>query len=202
MTQHEMDKWIKHCDTYFKQSDCMVLHPTVEMPTHTDILIYAPTEELPFWKLVTMGASDYKMPVKKAQLGDRNEYVVFVDPKEDLKDHALCQRYAAHLWEIALYPVQTKTYITYGHSVEWKPEEGEQIVGAFLEFPQIIPDTGVLRCKLGFMKTVILLQAYLLNREENERLLEIGPEQFSQYIYPDGDEDDHFLNCLSLNKSE
>ena len=107
-----------------------------------------------------------------------------------------------YLWEIALYPVQTKTYITYGHSVEWEPEEGEQIVGAFLEFPQIIPDTGVLRCKLGFMKTVILLQAYLLNREENERLLEIGPEQFSQYIYPDGDEDDHFLNCLSLNKSE
>ena len=54
MTQHEMDKWIKHCDTYFKQSDCMVMHPTVEMPTHTDILIYAPTEELPFWKLVTI----------------------------------------------------------------------------------------------------------------------------------------------------
>ena len=196
MNKHEMDKWIKHCDTFFKQNDCLVLHPIVEMPLHIDVLVYPPTEELPFWKLVTMGASDYRMPVDKAPLGDRNEYVLFVDPREDLKNRVQCQRYAAYLWEIALYPVQTKTYITYGHSMEWRAEPGEKFVGAFLEFPQMIRHTGVVRCRLGLMKTLILLQAYLLTREETDRLLKEGPEAFSQYLYPDGEKAVRCLNCI------
>ena len=61
MRVKQMDKLIKHFDTYFEQSDCTVLHPIVDNGFHIDVLVYKPTVEYPFWKLVTMGASDYKM---------------------------------------------------------------------------------------------------------------------------------------------
>lgn len=43
--------------------------------------------------------------------------------------------------------------------------------------------TGLLRCKLGLLKTTVCLQVTLLNKPEMERLLEIGPQQFSEYLY-------------------
>ena len=38
----EMDKLIKHFDTYFEQDDSTVLHPIVDDGLHIDVLMYAP----------------------------------------------------------------------------------------------------------------------------------------------------------------
>ena len=73
MNQKEMDKLTKHFDTYFHQSDCTVLHPIVMEP-HIDALLYKPNDAFPFWKLVTMGASDYKMPLTQKTISQHNEY--------------------------------------------------------------------------------------------------------------------------------
>lgn len=184
MNLKEMDKLTNHFDTYFHQDDCMVLHTIVGEP-HIDALLYAPNDAYPYWKLVTMGASDYKMPAPKNTLGNRNEYMMFIDPSEDMKDPQTYNWYLEQLLEVAFYPVSTKTFITYGHSMEWAPDNGEEMVGAFLELPQVVEDIGILRCKLGMMKTAVCLQVVLLNREEMDRLLEIGPEAFSDYLYPE-----------------
>ena len=184
MTQKEMDKLIQHFDTYFQQNDCMVLHPAAINP-HVDGLLYKPNETYPYWKLVTMGASDYKMPATKNALGNRNEYMMFIDSGEDMTNPEIANWYFGQLLEVAFYPISTKSFITYGHSVEWAPNDEEEMVGAFLEMPQIVENVRVLRCKLGMMKTVICLQVILLNRAETNMLLEIGPEQFSHYLYPD-----------------
>ena len=194
MKQKEMDKLVRHFDTYFQQSDCIVLHPIVDMEPHIDALLYKPNKKYPYWKLVSMGASDYKMPAPKNRpLGDRNEYIMFIDPNEDMNDKAVAGWYYQQLQGVARYPATSKTFITYGHSVEWTPDEGEELVCAFLEFPQIVEDTGILRCRLGLTKTVICLQIVLLNRAETDRLLEIGPEQFSYFLYPETGNDLHFL---------
>ena len=55
-----MDKLIKHFDTYFEQNDSTVIHPIVDYGLHIDVLLYGPNDKFPFWKLVTMGASDYR----------------------------------------------------------------------------------------------------------------------------------------------
>ena len=102
--------------------------------------------------------------------------------------------------EVAFYPILNHCYITYGHSIEWKPEVGEEMVCAYLELPQVIPDPGVLRCKLGLLKTVICLQVILLTREETNKLLEIGSEQFSCYLYPENGTASHFI--CELHRSE
>ena len=117
MNQKEMDKLTKHFDTYFHQSDCTVLHPIVMEP-HIDALLYKPSDAYPYWKLVTMGASDYKMPAPKNTLGNRNEYMMFIDPSEDMTNQEVVNWYFNKLLGIAHYPIATKSFITYGHSVD------------------------------------------------------------------------------------
>lgn len=41
-------------------------------------------------------------------------------------------------------------------------------------------------------ETAVCLQVVLLNRAETDRLVEIGPELFSNFLYPD-DGDRHFI---------
>ena len=195
MTAQEMEKFMAHCEKYFGQPTDMVLHSGKDEKMHIDILRYAPTEKYPFWKLVTMGASDYKMPRLKGSPGDRNEYMLFVHPDEDLTDHAALGWYFQILLGIANYPAATQTAITYGHSIEWgEIESGCDMEGVFFEFPQMIETTGILRCKLSFFKTVICLQAVTLTRADLDHLQKIGPQEFSNFLYPEeGNKRPHFL---------
>lgn len=165
MKQKEMEKLQDHFERFFQQ-ECMVLHMLVD-PTqyHIDVLLYRPTPKYPFWKLATMGASDFKMPVKNAPISDRNEYIMFVDADEDLDDREVLNWYHQQLIEIALYASANNTYISYGHSFEWEAD-GEEMTAAYIELPQIIENTDILRCKLGMMKTAACLQVVLLNRAE------------------------------------
>lgn len=199
MNSREMNKLIRHFDTYFRQSDYTVLHSPNTEP-HIDILCYRPNNAVPYWKLVTMGASDCRMPAPKGALGDRNEYMMFIDPGEDLTDKAILNQYVRYLMEVAFYPISSKRFITYGHSVEWTPDEGEEMVCAYLEMPQVIEDPSVLRCKLGLLKTAVCLQVVLLTRAETDKLLQIGPEQFSYFLYPEDDSPRHFI--CELHRSE
>lgn len=192
MTSKEMEKIAAHFNKYFEQDNYKILHP-LDMVPHIDALLYAPSEKYPFWKMVSMGASDYKMNAPKNALGRRNEYIMTIDPDEDMTDPAIARWYYANLVEIAAYPALNKAFISYGHSIEWPVSDGEEMVGAFLEFPQAIEGTGILRCKLGLCKTVICLQAILINRTETEELLKIGPQAFSRYLYPEDGSKPHFL---------
>ena len=195
MKAKAMDKLVRHLNTYFEQDDCMVSHPVVDNGFHVDILVYKPNEKYPFWKLVSMGASDYKMPKIDNTLGLYNEYMMFVDPDVDLEDKQILAWYHNMLSMIASYPYFTHTHVTYSHSLEWAQEDpGEEMIGAFIEFPQIIEDTGLLRCKLGLFKTVICLQVVLLNRAELDKRMEIGPQAFSDYLYPEDGGKAHFLS--------
>lgn len=191
MNLREMDRLTQHFDTFFHQSDCTVLHPIVMEP-HIDALVYKPNEAYPYWKMATMGASDYKMPAPRNALGNRNEYIMFIDSSEDLTNSEIANWYFSKLLEVAYYPISTKSFLTYGHSVQWTPDGDEEMVGAYLEMPQIVEDVGLLRCKLSPIKTAICLQVILLTREEIKKLLEIGSEQFSYFLYPE-EGGGHFL---------
>ncbi len=194
-------KLTRHFDSFFRQKNEYVLHPVLMTDPHIDTLLYEPNDSYPYWKLVTMGASDYQMPAPKNALGDRNEYIMFIDPKEDLKDKRVLDRYVQYLMEVALYPVANRCFISYGHSLEWTVEEGMEMAGAYLEMPQLIPDPAVMRCKLGLFKTAICLQVVLLTKAEIDRLLEIGPERFSSWLYPDEPgAPRHFLSELTRSE--
>ncbi len=195
MKAREMDRFIKHIDKYFEQTDCTVLHPIVDNGYHIDVLLYKPTQKYPFWKLVTMGASDYKMPKIPNTFGLFNEYIMFVDKDEDLNDREIVAWFHSKLVMIASYAKFYNTHITYGHSFEWKNDDpDDEMIAAYVDLPQIIPDTGILRCKMGMFKTVICVQTVLLNKNDLNKLMEIGPEAFSYYLYPENGGKFHFLS--------
>ena len=196
MKQRKMDKLVKHFDRYFEQSDCLVLHPVVDDGYHIDVLLYKPNGKYPFWKLVTMGASDYKMPPITPTISRYNEYIMFVDESEDLNDKEIANWYRCKLLMVATFARYNHTHITYGHSFEWENDDpDDEMIAAYVEFPQIVENVGILRCKLGMFKTVACLQPVLLNKTELAQLKKIGPEAFSYYLYPeDDDKKQHFLS--------
>ncbi len=195
MNTKQMERLTAHFDRYFEQDDCLVLHNDSQNP-HIDVLLYKPTEKYPFWKLATMGASDCKLPDPGNELGNRNEYVMFVDKDTDLSDKQTNAFFCDTLLNIAYYPIQNEDVIfSYAHSLEWGEIENSDMVGAFLEFPQAIDNSGILHCKLGFCKQATVLQVVLLTRKELNRLRKIGPQAFSYYLYPEKIyEKKHFLS--------
>lgn len=195
MNPREMDKFVAHCNKYLQQDNCKVFHSDHIRNPHIDILKYPPNDHIPYWKLVTMGASDIKMPHCANTLGDRNEYMVFISPDINLDDHQTFAWFGNKLLMIAKYPQYAKTHITYGHSVEWSEEDGSDMVSAFLEMPQLLGSPDCMRCKLSLFKQIILLQPVMLTRQETDHLLSIGPEQFSYYLYPEDEssEKTHFI---------
>ncbi len=192
MNVAQMEKFTAHCNHYFEQTEPMVLHPTYAAAPHIDVLLYEPSEKYPFWKMMTMGASDYKMPGAKGQLGDRNEYMMAVDSSVDLRDPEVNNWYFSTLQGIAMAPIEEKYFMSYGHSTQWPAEEGTDMVGTYITMPQIIESVGFLRCKLGLMKQVICLQAVLLTEQNIDKLMEIGPQAFDDFLYPEEGEP-HFL---------
>ncbi len=191
-----MNKLIAHFDKYFRQNNATVLHPALPSEMHIDVLVYPPNEVYPFWKLATMGASDYKMPDAQNALCERNEYMMFVSPEEDLSRlNDTLRFYHLMLMEVAHYPCSSKVAITYGHSLEWRETEGSDMIGAFIEMPQIIQDPEVLYCKTGLFTKTACLQVVLLTSADIEQLMQIGPRAFSSYLYPDPEYDApvHFL---------
>ena len=201
MKNKEMDKLIKHFDTYFEQSDCTVLHPVESGKLHIDVLLYKPSEKYPFWKLVTLGASDYKMPKRENTVGQFNEYIMFVDKDVNLYDKETVSWFYKKLVLIGSFAYYNKTHITYGHSFEWENEDADdEMIVAFVAFPQVIENVGILRCKMGMGKTVACLQVVLLNRDDLNMLMQTGPYAFSEYLYPENGLEQHFLS--EMHRSE
>ena len=195
MNLRQMDKITDHFDKYFEQTDCKVIHPLVDDGFHIDVLLYKPNEKYPFWKLVTMGASDYKMP-PPTNIGSRhNEYIMFVHADEKLDDPDTVSWYFNKLVMIASFARYNRCHIAYGHSFEWKNDDpDDEMVAAFIEFPQVIETVEILCCKVGLIKKVACLQVVLLNQDDLARLKEIGAQAFSEYLYPDNDGARHFLS--------
>ncbi len=183
MNAIERNVLIRHFNRYFEQDNGFILQTKNTNP-RIDGLLCAPNEKYPYWKLATLGASDYKMPAPKDSLGSRNEYVMFIDAEEDLTKQENLDWYFRRLLEVAVTPVFQKTFLSCGNSIERPEEEGEEMVGVYLGVPQVIGDVGILRCKLNPFKTAACLQVILLNREEFDRLQEIGSKAFNDYLYP------------------
>lgn len=171
-----------------------MFQPVFDFGYHIDVLVYKPNKKYPFWKMVTMGASDYKMPKISNTLGLYNEYIMFVDKDIDLYNKEVYGWYHNKLLKVATYAYYFKTHVTYSHSFEWENEDpDDEMIGAFLEFPMVIKNPNVLQCRVGLQKKIACLQVILLNREDLNKLKEIGRQAFSYYLYPEDGNKQHFL---------
>ena len=60
---------------------------------HVTTFVFCPTKEMPFWKLCTIGASDYMMPKRNIGCGRlanrRNEYMMFISPQVEISQSSV-----------------------------------------------------------------------------------------------------------------
>lgn len=124
------DKDMEEVDAYIAKTFGKfdnVFHEIVSPDIHLDVCVIPPTDEEPFYKLVTMGAGAYEMKVpyrwKEYKL-ERAEYVIYV-PKDwniqgqDMRDYWPIKV----LKDVARLPIRCDTWLSFGHTVQ-ADEEG------------------------------------------------------------------------------
>lgn len=140
-----------------------------------------------------MGASDYAM-LGRHTLGNRNEYMLFIDPSVDMTDKEVASKYFEILFRTATFPIENNCLISFGHSLEFGNKVDGSVVGVFLDLPQAIDDLKFLFCKLSPFKKTVCLHAIPLDMQALNQLLTVGNEEFSYtYAYPENDDEPHWL---------
>ena len=101
VTNKKHQKLYDHYVETFKQKPvfCLRLKKNVlsnEMKPITT-LVFEPSKDMPFWKLCTIGASDYLMPERDIGWGrkanQRNEYMMLIDPEVEISQEKTGWRY-------------------------------------------------------------------------------------------------------------
>lgn len=159
MNTRDMEKLTKHFERCFGQKNDVVMHNGSDDKPHIDVLVFGPTQKYPFWKLCTMGASDYLMPKRKeVRYGNtaslRNEYIIFLDPslkvEEGSEDWIW---YWKVLIETALFSYYNKEGVIATDTIDFA-WDGESMQGVILLFPEAIEDTSILQCKMGMGRRI------------------------------------------------
>ena len=180
-SEKEWDKVSDYIEQQYGKSD-LVGHEMVSPDIHCDIVIVPPTEEQPYYKLVTMGAGAYKMNVPKewrSYVCDRAEYVVFL-PKDWNLDSNKEEDYwpIRMLKTIARLPIRTEDWLCDRHDVQLTEDGSPVAENTGFNSCVLMPSIGkngqeVKPLKLGmFGKKVAFYQLYPLYPEELEFKLE------------------------------
>ena len=184
-------KIVNHYNKYFEQEAEGMLEycgdNNEKMPI--DVIIYKPTKKYPFWKLATVGASDYKMPKHKPAIARRNEYVMFLDKYINISpDSKEYDWYYRFLMLTAYSARDLGEFISYGHTIELTNSQENWPISLLL-MPEAIQDSRILRCKLGLFDKCAILQVMPISQKEYDE----GFEKIENNIYGENCKPEEFL---------
>ena len=183
MNIKEMERIKEHFERCFEQPIEYILHSNETNVLHIDVLCFAPTELYPFWKLVTMGASDVKMPLKDKYGSNRNEYMLFVDKDIDLTNEY--QWYVNWLCMTADYTYVEKQFVTFNHFIQMpNATDDNEMKGVILLLPAAMYNGSILHCKTGLFKYCTCLQVMPITQAEIEGAQSNGYEWLVNKFYP------------------
>lgn len=176
-------KLYEHYTKYFKQTPVFSLQLKKELmqdgkwPITT--FVFRPTKVLPFWKLCTIGASDYLMPERDIGSGRhanrRNEYVMFLSPEIKVsRSSADWLRLNALLWHTAEYPRKANENLTVSDTIDMGLNE--RYCGTVLLLPEILHSPDFVKCYISTNKFISIFQVMPVTRGQITEKLKRGGE--------------------------
>lgn len=183
MTDKQRQKLIEHYEHYLGSPHLMGLRNHEIEGSPIDVLIFAPNKQYPYWKLVTIGASDNIVAGKF-----RQEYMMFIPERERIMNTlsetnpAVLNWYYSLLMNAAMGPRKGRSAIY--RTVVGMEFPDSDMKGYMLMLPANLKDTGVLYCKLNENKVVMSLNVMPLTGEEVEMARREGNESLEQYLQP------------------
>ena len=201
-SEKEIEKVSAYIEQQYGEFD-LVAHEMVSPDIHCDIVIVPPTDELPFYKLVTMGAGAYKMNIPndlKSEVCDRAEYVIFLPKDWDIKSDKEEDYWPIRMLKtIARLPVRSDDWLCYSHTVNLTDDESPVAENTKFNSCVLLESRGkdnkyVKPLKLGhFGKKVAFYQLYPLYQEELEYKLEHSFDELMEKV------DDEELSDFVIN---
>ena len=174
-SEKEMEKVSDYIKQQYGESD-LVGHEMVSPDIHCDIVIVKPTEEQPYYKLVTMGAGAYKMNVPKdlrSYVCDRAEYVIFLHKDWDIESAKEEDYWPIRMLKtIARLPIRAEDWLCESHDVQLTDDGSPVAENTGFNSCVLLSSFGkngqeVKPLKLGlFGKKVAFYQLYPLYPEE------------------------------------
>lgn len=168
-----------------------VIHEIYSPDIHLDIAVVPPTDEQPYYKLVTMGAGAYKMNVpeelKKYKL-ERAEYVIFLPKEWDIKSDKEEYYWAIHyLKSLARLPIDSNSWLGFGHTVsannDSSPVAANTKFNSFVLFNSYVRNKPKIQpMKLNLFEKINFYQLYPLYQEELEFKMENSLEDLVNKI--------------------
>ena len=168
---NEVDEYISKALGNFEN----VFHEIISPDIHLDVCFIPPTNEEPFFKLVTMGAGAYEMAIpdewKEYRL-ERAEYVIYVPKEWNLKSPEIADYWPIKvLKDVARLPILCDTWLSFGHTTQ-DDEEGSPYAPN-TKFNSVVLDfcenhQGEVRLETSSGKTINFYQVIPLYPEELE----------------------------------
>ena len=143
---------------------------------HFQLDIYR-TEEMPFYKLCTIGASDYLMPERDIGWGRkanrRNEYMMLLSPSIDVsEDSAEWLHLNSLLWATAQYAYSEKGCLTVSDTIDMKADG--KYCGTALLLPEIFKSPSIVKCFISKHKYISIFQVMPITKELLSKKLQKG----------------------------
>ena len=168
---NEVDEYISKAFGNFEN----VFHEIISPDIYLDVCFIPPTNEEPFFKLVTMGAGAYEMDIpdkwKEYRL-ERAEYVIYVPKEWNLNSPEIADYWPIKvLKDVARLPILCDTWLSFGHTTQ-DDEEGSPYAPN-TKFNSVVLDfcenhQGEVRLETSSGKTINFYQIIPLYPEELE----------------------------------
>lgn len=139
--------------------------------------VFEPSEEMPFWKLCTIGSSDYLMPERDIGWGRkanrRNEYVMFISPEVPVNQTSTEWLFLnSLLWSTAEYAYNEKDNITVSDTIDMGLKG--KYCGVVLLLPEILKSPRIVKCFTSKHQYISIFQVMPITKELLNKKLRKG----------------------------
>ncbi|HCE33783.1 MAG TPA: hypothetical protein DEQ88_00140 [Clostridiales bacterium] len=130
--------------------------------------VFRPSDEMPFWKLCTIGASDYLMPERDIGWGRkanrRNEYMMLIAPEVKVSEEETEWLFLnSLLWSTAEYAFAEQDTITVSDTIDMGLDG--KYCGTVLLLPEVFKSPSIVKCYVSEHKYISIFQVMPITRE-------------------------------------